>query len=168
VQLDAARDVAVVYNTVADGTGVRFNHRTPHDQMGNVILNGNSDIRIWNDILPSISLATGEAKPAFESNNVIWKGGGGGPGDLTSMPIFAGRRRLRPRARQPRHRRRRHQRRDAPRRLREPAPRRHARRRRPRARRPGGGVPVNRSRRLVCQRTVEKRVPISVAVRARL
>jgi hypothetical protein len=90
VQLDAARDVAVVYNTVADGTGVRFNHRTPHDQMGNVILNGNSDIRIWNDILPSISLATGEAKPTFESNNVIWKGGGGGPGDVTSMPIFAG------------------------------------------------------------------------------
>jgi hypothetical protein len=90
VQLDAARDVAVVYNTVADGTGVRFNHRTPHDQMGNVILNGNSDIRIWNDILPSISLATGEAKPTLESNNVIWKGGGGGPGDLTSMPIFAG------------------------------------------------------------------------------
>jgi len=90
VQLDAARDVAVVYNTVADGTGVRFNHRTPHDQMGNVILNGNSDIRIWNDIIPSISLASGEMKPAFESNNVIWKGGGGGPGDVTSMPIFAG------------------------------------------------------------------------------
>jgi hypothetical protein len=90
VQLDAARDVAVVHNTVADGTGVRFNHRTPHDQMGNVILNGNSDIRIWNDILPSITLATGETKPAFESNNVIWKGGGGGPGDVTTMPIFAG------------------------------------------------------------------------------
>jgi len=90
VQLDAARDVAIVHNTIADGTGVRFNHRTPHDQMGNVILNGNSDIRIWNDILPSISLATGETKPAFESNNVIWKGGGGGPGDVTSMPIFAG------------------------------------------------------------------------------
>ena len=90
VQLDAARDVAVVHNTVADGTGVRFNHRTPHDQMGNVILNGNSDIRIWNDILPSITLATGEMKPAFESNNVIWKGGGGGPGDVTSMPMFAG------------------------------------------------------------------------------
>jgi hypothetical protein len=90
VQLDAARDVAVVHNTIADGTGVRFNHRTPHDQMGNVILNGNSDIRIWNDILPSITLATGEMKPAFESNNVIWKGGGGGPGDVTTMPIFAG------------------------------------------------------------------------------
>jgi len=89
VQLDAARDVAIVHNTVADGTGVRFNHRVPHDQAGNVILNGNADIRIWNDILPSITLATGEAKPAFESNNVIWKGGGGGPGDLTSMPMFA-------------------------------------------------------------------------------
>ena len=90
VQLDAARDVAIVHNTVADGTGVRFNHRVPHDQAGNVILNGNTDIRIWNDILPSISLATGEAKPAFEAYNVIWKGGGGGMNDVTTAPTFAG------------------------------------------------------------------------------
>ena len=90
VQLDAARDVAIVHNTVADGTGVRFDHRVPHDQAGNVILNGNSDIRIWNDILPSISLATGEAKPAFEAYNVIWKGGGGGMNDVTTAPTFAG------------------------------------------------------------------------------
>jgi len=90
VQLDAARDVAIVHNTVADGTGVRFNHRVPHDQAGNVILNGNTDIRIWNDILPSISLATGEAKPAFEAYNVIWKGGGGGTNDVTTAPTFAG------------------------------------------------------------------------------
>jgi hypothetical protein len=60
-------DVAIVHNTVADGTRVRFNHRVPHDQTGNVILNGNTDIRIWNDILPSISLATGEANPATSS-----------------------------------------------------------------------------------------------------
>jgi len=90
VQLDAARDVAIVHNTVADGTGVRFNHRVPHDQAGNVILNGNSDIRIWNDILPSISLASGEAPPAFEAYNVIWKGGGGGANDVTTAPTFAG------------------------------------------------------------------------------
>src|SRR6185503_7431137 len=90
VQLDAARDIAIVHNTVADGTGVRFNHRVPHDQAGNVILDGNADIRIWNDILPSISLATGEAAPAFEAYNVIWKGGGGGPNDVTTAPTFSG------------------------------------------------------------------------------
>ena len=57
VQLDAARDIAIVYNSVADGVGVRLNHRTPHDQSGKVILDGNSNIRVWNDILPSISVA---------------------------------------------------------------------------------------------------------------
>lgn len=88
VQLDAARDVAIVYNTVADGTGVRFNHRVPHDRKGNVILNGNSDIRVWNDIMPSISAATGETGPAFQANNVIWKGGGGGAGLITTAPTF--------------------------------------------------------------------------------
>jgi hypothetical protein len=51
---------------------------------------GNTDIRIWNDILPSISLATGEANPAFEAYNVIWKGGGGGTNDVTTAPTFAG------------------------------------------------------------------------------
>jgi hypothetical protein len=89
VQLDAARDVAIVYNTVADGTGIRFNHRTPHDQSNNVILDGNHDIRVWNDILPSISVASGETRPAFESNNLVWKAGGAGPGLVTSAPIFA-------------------------------------------------------------------------------
>jgi hypothetical protein len=90
VQLDAARDVAIVYNTVADGTGVRFNHRTPHDQAGNVILNGNSNIRVWNNILPSLSISTGETRPTFESNNVVWKGGGGGTALVTMAPVFTG------------------------------------------------------------------------------
>jgi len=71
VQLDAARDIAIVYNSVADGVGVRFNHRTPHDQSGKVILDGNSNIRVWNDILPSISVASGEMRPMFEQNNLV-------------------------------------------------------------------------------------------------
>jgi hypothetical protein len=71
VQLDAARDIAIVYNTVADGVGVRLNHRTPHDQSGNVILDGNSNVRVWNDILPSISVASGEMRPVFEMNNLV-------------------------------------------------------------------------------------------------
>jgi Right handed beta helix region len=90
VQLDAARDVAIVYDTVADGTGVSFDHRTPHDQMGHVILDSNSDVRVWDDVLPSITLATGETGPSFESNDVVWKGGGAGPGLVTTAPAFAG------------------------------------------------------------------------------
>ena len=50
---------------------------------------GNSDIRVWNDILPSISVATGETGPSFQSNNQIWKGGGGGPGLVPLPPVFA-------------------------------------------------------------------------------
>jgi hypothetical protein len=75
-----------VYNTVADGTGIQFNHRTPHDQANNVILDGNQDIHVWNNILPSISLATGEVRPTFESNNVVWQDGGGGSGLITMDP----------------------------------------------------------------------------------
>jgi hypothetical protein len=87
VQLDAAKDVAVVYNTVADGKGVVFDHRVPHDQKGNVVLDGNSNIRIWNSVLPS--LGTTDQPPAFFSNNVIWKGGAtGGTGIITTAPTF--------------------------------------------------------------------------------
>lgn len=88
LQLDAARDVAFVYNTVADGKGITLNHRVPHDQQGNVILEGNSDVRAWNNLMPSISAATGELPPSFQSNNVVWKGGGGGPNLVTAMPTF--------------------------------------------------------------------------------
>jgi hypothetical protein len=87
VQLDAARDVAIVYNTVADGKGVVFDHRVPHDQKGNVVLDGNSNIRIWNSVLPTIN--PGDQPPLFFSNNVVWKGGGaGGTGNLTTAPMF--------------------------------------------------------------------------------
>ena len=56
--------------------------------MGNVILDGNSNIRVWNDLMPSISIGTGETRPAFESNNVVWKGGGGGANLVTTTPTF--------------------------------------------------------------------------------
>ena len=88
LQLDAARDVAFVYNTVADGKGITFDHRVPHDQKGNVILDGNSNIRAWNNLMPSISVSTGEMPPSFQSNNVVWKGGGGGANLVTMMPTF--------------------------------------------------------------------------------
>jgi hypothetical protein len=88
VQLDAARDVAIVYNTVADGAGIRFNHRTPHDQQGNVILDGNSEIRVWNNVLPTIVLTSGEERPAFESNNLVFESGGGGMNPISGDPAF--------------------------------------------------------------------------------
>jgi hypothetical protein len=87
VQLDAAKDVAIVYNTVADGKGVVFDHRVPHDQKGNVVLDGNSNIRIWDSVLPTIN--PGDQPPAFFSNNVVWKGGGtSGTGNVTTAPTF--------------------------------------------------------------------------------
>jgi CheY-specific phosphatase CheX len=89
VLLDAATNVAIVYNTVIDGEGIHFDHRTPHDQSNQVILNGNADIRIWDDILPSISAASGEMPPSFESNNLVWKSGGGGANLITADPAFA-------------------------------------------------------------------------------
>ena len=89
LQLDAAKDVAFVYNTVADGKGITFDHRVPHDQKGNVILDGNSNIRAWNNLMPAISVGTGEMPPSFQSNNVVWKGGGGGANLVTTMPTFA-------------------------------------------------------------------------------
>ncbi len=88
VLLDAATNVAIVYNTVADGEGIHFDHRTPHDQSNQVILNGNGDIRIWDDILPSISIASGEMQPSFESNNLVWKTGGAGVNLITADPAF--------------------------------------------------------------------------------
>jgi hypothetical protein len=87
VQLDAARDVAIVFDTVADGKGVVFDHRVPHDQKGNVVLDGNSNIRIWNSVLPTIN--PGDQPPAFFSNDVVWKGGGtGGTAIITTAPTF--------------------------------------------------------------------------------
>jgi hypothetical protein len=88
VQLDAARDVSIVHNTVADRAGIRFNHRIPHDQQGNVILNGNSEIKVWNNILPTISLASGEMRPSFESNNQVFQSGGGGMNPVSGQPMF--------------------------------------------------------------------------------
>jgi hypothetical protein len=88
VQLDAARDVSIVHNTVADRAGIRFNHRTPHDQSGNVILDGNSEIKVWNNILPTIALASGESRPSFESNNQVFQSGGGGMNPVSGQPMF--------------------------------------------------------------------------------
>ena len=142
VQLDAARDVAIVHNTVADGTGVRFNHRMPHDQTGNVILERQQrhpDLERH----PPVDLPRDRRDQArFRGEQRHLEGRGGGTGDVTSTPIFAGTapttgsRPAAPASTQ------RSELRDTARRLRKPPPRPEARHRRPRARRPGGGMPV--------------------------
>lgn len=88
VQLDAAQDVAIVYNTFVDGTGVRFNHRVPHDQANHVILEGNENVRIWNDIMPALALASGEPPPAFLSNNLISGAGAGGENPISGAAML--------------------------------------------------------------------------------
>jgi hypothetical protein len=89
VQFDAVRDIAIVFNTIPNGTGLRLNHRTPHDRNGNVILDGNSHLRVWNNILSSVSIASPETRPSFESNNWVIGSGGGGSGLLGGDPGFA-------------------------------------------------------------------------------
>jgi hypothetical protein len=88
VQLDAASDVAIVYNTFVDGAGVRFNHRTPHDQANNVILDGNENIRIWNDIMQQLAVAQVDKPPALLSNNLISGSGSAGDNVVTGDPLL--------------------------------------------------------------------------------
>jgi len=38
--------------------------------------------------MPAMSIATGESRPLFESNNVVWNGGGGGANLVTTSPTF--------------------------------------------------------------------------------
>lgn len=77
IELDAVRDVKIVYNTIADGAGLHTWARSPHDQQDNVILSGNHEVKLWNNILPSISLDAADPRPVLESNNLVERGGGG-------------------------------------------------------------------------------------------
>jgi len=88
VQLDAATDVAIVYNTFVDGMGVRFNHRTPHDQAMNLILDGNDNVRIWNNIMLQLVVGQGDKPPAFLSNNLISGAGAGGENPIKGDPLL--------------------------------------------------------------------------------
>jgi Right handed beta helix region len=88
VQLDAASDVAIVYNTFVDGVGVRFNHRIPHDQAQKVILDGNDNVRIWNNIMQQLVVGQGDKPPAFLSNNLIAGAGAGGENPIKGDPLL--------------------------------------------------------------------------------
>ena len=69
--LDAVDGVQIVYNTVVGATGLHTWRRTPHDQQNNVIITGNNNVSLWNNILPSINLDPGDPHPMLESNNLI-------------------------------------------------------------------------------------------------
>lgn len=87
IELDAVKGVQIVGNTVVNCTGINTWRRTPHDQQGNIILTGNTDLEVWNNVFPSIKLDTGDPRPMFESNNMVTTGGGG-MNLVTGTPMF--------------------------------------------------------------------------------
>jgi hypothetical protein len=88
IEMDAAKDVNVVFNTVAGGVGFHTWHRIPHAQDGGVIIVGNSNMNVWNNILPSVQVDSADPMPLMIGNNLI----GGNPMyvDTTSYQLAAG------------------------------------------------------------------------------
>jgi hypothetical protein len=89
IELDAATNIRIVHNTVADGVGFKTWRRAPVDQQGKVILDGNTDVKLWNNILSNVQLDGADPRPVFESNNLVQSGGGGGTNLITGDPKFA-------------------------------------------------------------------------------
>ncbi|MBK7858458.1 MAG: right-handed parallel beta-helix repeat-containing protein [Archangiaceae bacterium] len=88
VELDAATNIRVVYNTVAGPVGFKTWHRTPHDQANNVILNGNSNMTVWNNIFPTLQIDGADPMPSMIGTNLV----GGSPMyvDTVSYQLAAG------------------------------------------------------------------------------
>ena len=75
ITLNAARDIDIAHNTVIGGTGLRTSHRTPMEYMSDeVILEGNQDYRVWNNIFERVSIASEDPAPSFSAKNVIAQG----------------------------------------------------------------------------------------------
>jgi hypothetical protein len=71
VDLEAATNIRVVYNTVINCTGFTTWARVPHDQSGNVILMGNSDFKLWNNIFPSMTPDSADPPPTLNVSNLV-------------------------------------------------------------------------------------------------
>jgi hypothetical protein len=71
VDLEAATNIRVVYNTVVNTTGFTTWARVPHDQSGNVILMGNSDFKLWNNIFPSMTPDSADPAPTLNVSNLV-------------------------------------------------------------------------------------------------
>ncbi len=87
ISLHAATGIDIVNNTVTTAVGLSTWHRIPHDTGGNVILTGNTEVRLWNNILTTIQLDTGDSRPVFESHNLV-RSGGAGDHLITTEPRF--------------------------------------------------------------------------------
>ncbi len=88
IELDAATDIRIVFNTVADTVGFKTWARVPHSQQGAEILKGNTQVKLWNNILPNVQLDGADPRPVLESNNLV-RTGGGGSNLITSDPQYA-------------------------------------------------------------------------------
>lgn len=68
IETAAARDIVVANNTAVDTVGFRTWYRTPHDQQDNVIITGNTNLFLWNNIFPSISVQSPDPMPMQQTN----------------------------------------------------------------------------------------------------
>jgi hypothetical protein len=66
VQLDGCRDVEIRGNRVEGALGLVTHRREPKDLAGNVILVGNTGVRLRANRLPAISIADGDPAPLVE------------------------------------------------------------------------------------------------------
>jgi parallel beta-helix repeat protein len=66
VQLDGCRGIELRGNTVENGGGLVTHRRSPTDLAGQVILVGNSDVRLRGNKLPGMEIAEGDPAPVSE------------------------------------------------------------------------------------------------------
>jgi len=71
IELDAATNIRVVYNTVAGPVGFKTWARVPTAQDGGVILTGDSAVSLWNNILPTLEMDPNDAPLAENTTNLI-------------------------------------------------------------------------------------------------
>src|SRR5262249_21750957 len=85
IDLEAATNIRIVYNTVVNTTGFTTWARSPTDQQANASLHGNSDCKLCNNILPSFTPDSADPAPALNVSNLV----GGDPklaDTMTCMP----------------------------------------------------------------------------------
>ncbi len=71
IYLEATVKTRIVYNTVINTTGFTTWARVPHDQMNNVIITGNTDVMLWNNIFPSSTPDHADPPVALNVTNLV-------------------------------------------------------------------------------------------------
>jgi hypothetical protein len=82
LELDATTHIDLVNNTVIDSVGMTTWARNPTDQSGNVIQHGNDNIRLWNNILPNITMDSADPPLTLDATNLV-----GGDPKLADMMV---------------------------------------------------------------------------------